>query len=56
MAATLKTSSRTRHGLIALLAIRQARAIRERQDRERIAREPSSADKPPKPRKRGWFG
>ena len=31
---TPTTSSRTRHGLIALIAIRQARAMRERREKE----------------------
>jgi len=57
MAAPLKTSSRTRYGLIALLAIRQARAIRERREREAAERQqPTTAETLPKPKKRGWFG
>jgi hypothetical protein len=53
---TPKTSDQTRHGLIALVAIRQARAIRERKKREaaeRQAREAAGGEHPPG--KRGWF-
>lgn len=50
---TPTTSSRTRYGLIALVAIRQARAMRERREQEVAERE---AKKPgPQPKKRGWF-
>ncbi len=52
MVAILKTDSRVRHGLIALLAIRRARAIRDRKAREAAERE-ARPDTPP--RKRGWF-
>jgi hypothetical protein len=53
---TPKTSDQTRHGLIALVAIRQARAIRERKQREaaeRQAKEAAGGEHPPG--KRGWF-
>ncbi len=54
---TPKTSSRTRAGLIALIAIRQAKAIRERRAREAADREAKlvagAAGKSVK--KRGWF-
>lgn len=55
MVATLKTSSRTRYGLIALLALRQARAIREREAREAAERAAASKDGAPEPRRRVWF-
>ncbi len=59
MTATLKTTPRTRHGLIALLAIRQGVAIRKRREREaaeRAAKGDPDAEAPPKKKKRGWFG
>ncbi len=46
-----KSDGRTRHGLIALIALRQAKAIKERRERE-AAKTPDA----PKPKKRGWFG
>ena len=53
---TDKTSSRTRHGLIALIAIRQARAMRERREKEEAERETKKAARTEaKPKKRGWF-
>ena len=58
MAATLtgKTSPQTRHGLIALIAIRQGKAVRARREREAAERAAKTAAKPEtKPRKRGWF-
>ncbi|WP_426050295.1 hypothetical protein [Brevundimonas sp. SL161] len=49
-------SSRTHHGLIALIAIRQARAMRERRKLEEAEREAKTAAKvEAKPKKRGWF-
>ncbi len=48
-----KTSSRTRAGLIALIAIRQAKAMRDRRAREAADREAKTETKPN--RKRGWF-
>ncbi len=54
---TGKTSSRTRAGLIALIALRQAKAIRERRAREAVEREAAVLDHNAKPdKKRGWFG
>ena len=50
---TPKDDGRTRHGLIALIALRQANAIKERRDREAAAQ---PTDETPKPKKRGWFG
>ncbi|WP_426041128.1 hypothetical protein [Brevundimonas sp. TWP2-3-4b1] len=53
---TPTTSSRTRYGLIALVAIRQARAMRERrakEDAEREANKDATAGK--RPKTRGWF-
>lgn len=58
MGATLTPtkSSRTRHGLIALIAIRQARAMRERREQEEAERDAkTSAKAEAKPTKRGWF-
>ena len=53
---TAKTSSRTRHGLIALIAIRQARVMRERREKELAEREEKTAAKAEAwPKKRGWF-
>ena len=53
---TPTTSSRTRYGLIALVAIRQARAMRERRKLEEAEREAKTAAKvEAKPKKRGWF-
>ena len=50
------TSSRTRYGLIALVAIRQARAMRERRAREDAEREAKRDATPEtRPKKRGWF-
>lgn len=49
-------SSRTRHGLIALIAIRQARAMHERRELEEAEREAKTAAKvEAKPKTRGWF-
>ena len=49
------TSSRTRHGLIALIAIRQAKAMRERREQEKADREAKmAATAESKPKKRGW--
>lgn len=58
MGATLtgKTSPQTRHGLIALIAIRQGQAVRARREREAAEREAKKAAKAEaKPKKRGWF-
>ena len=53
---TPNTASRTRHGLIALIAIRQARAIRERREKEEAERETKTAARAEaRPKKRGWF-
>ncbi len=53
---TPNRSSQTRHGLIALIAIRQAKAMRERREREEAEREAGTAAKAEgKPEKRGWF-
>ena len=53
---TPTTSSRTRHGLIALIAIRQAKAMRQRRLNEEAEREAKTAAKAEaKPKKRGWF-
>jgi len=53
---TPTTSSRTRYGLIALVAIRQARAMRERRKLEEAEREARTAAKvEAKPKTRGWF-
>ena len=53
---TPTTSSRTRYGLIALVAIRQARAMRERREKEQAESEGKTAAKAEtKPNKRGWF-
>jgi|GEM_PF-6419203 len=50
------TSSRTRHGLIALIAIRQAKAMRERREKEAAEQQAKKAAKAEaKPKKRGWF-
>lgn len=49
------TSSRTRHGLIALIAIRQAKAMRERRRKDEAEREARPAAKAGKPKTRGWF-
>lgn len=50
-------SSRTRAGLITLIALRQARAIRERRAREAAKRATPDIDVPAKAKKkRGWFG
>ena len=58
MGATLtgKTSSRTRHGLIALIAIQQGKAVRARRAKEEAegkARKAARAEA--KSKKRGWF-
>ena len=46
----------TRHGLIALIAIRQAKAMRERREQEKAEREAKKAAKAEaKSKKRGWF-
>jgi len=58
MGATLtgKTAPRTRHGLIALIAIRQGKALRERRAREEAEREAKKAARAEaKPKRRGWF-
>ena len=53
---TPTTSSRTRYGLIALVAIRQARAMQERREREEADRAAKGGAKAEtKPNKRGWF-
>ena len=53
---TPTTSSRTRHGLIALIAIRQAKAIKARREQEEAEHEGKIAAKAAaKPKKRGWF-
>lgn len=53
---TAKTSSRTRHGLIALVAIRQAQAMRQRREKDEAEREAKKAAKAEaRPKKRGWF-
>ena len=52
---TPNTSSRTRHGLIALVAIRQARAMRERREKEEAERDAEIAAKAEAKPKRGWF-
>jgi len=53
---TPTTSSRTRHGLIALIAIRQAHAMRERRLQEEAEREAKKATKAEaRSKKRGWF-
>lgn len=49
-------SGQTRHGLIAMLAIKRGRAIRERREREAADAEAREADKAEaRPKKRGWF-
>ncbi|WGM30980.1 hypothetical protein [Brevundimonas sp. NIBR11] len=49
-------SSRTRAGLIALIAIRQGKAMRERRAKEEEKREAKkAAEAEAKPKKRGWF-
>jgi hypothetical protein len=45
--------NRRGHSLIALIALRQAKAIEERKAREAAAKTNGDA---PKPGKRGWFG
>ena len=53
---TPTTSSRTRYGLIALIAIRQARAMRERREQEDAEREARKDATPrTRPKTRGWF-
>ena len=47
-----KSDGRTRHGLIALIALGQARAMKDRRERE--AAEKAGKDAP-RPRKPGWF-
>ena len=50
------TSSRTRYGLITLVAIRQARAMRECREQEEAERAVKAGAKAEtKPKKRGWF-
>ncbi|MDP3403861.1 MAG: hypothetical protein Q8S03_04155 [Brevundimonas sp.] len=55
MAATFtpKTSDQTRYGLIGLLAIRRARAMREQQKQATTGQKPGTDAKTPK--KRGWW-
>ena len=49
-------SSRVRHGLITLIAIRQGRAMRERRQKEKAEREARTiARAEAKPRPRGWL-
>lgn len=62
MGATLtgKTSPQTRHGLIAMIAIRQAKAVRARRAKEEAEREAKKAAKAEakaeaRSKKRGWF-
>lgn len=62
MGATLtgKTSPQTRHGLIALIAIRQGKAVRARRAKEEAEREVKKAARAEakaeaKSKKRGWF-
>ncbi len=52
---TGKTSSRTRAGLIALIALRQAKAIRERRAREAGQLEAAVDHNAKANKKRGWF-
>ena len=53
---TPNRSAQTRHGLIALIAIRQARAMRERREKEEAGRDAKTAAKAEaRPKKRGWF-
>ena len=48
---------RVRYGLIGLLAVRRARAERERQAAEVARKTTAEPEKPaPRPRRRGWFG
>lgn len=55
MAATFtpKTSDQTRYGLIGLLAIRRARALREQQKQDAAGQKPPADGKAAK--KRGWW-
>lgn len=58
MGATLtgKTAPRARHGLIALIAIRQARAMHDRREKDEAERAASTAAKTEaRSKKRGWF-
>ena len=62
MGATLtgKTSPQTRHGLIALIAIQQGKAVRARRAKEEAEREAKKAAKAEakaeaRSKKRGWF-
>lgn len=50
---TPKTSDQTRYGLIGLLAIRRARAIRDRQKQAATGQTPAADVKTAK--KRGWW-
>lgn len=53
---TGKTSPQTRHGLIALIAIQQGKAVRARRAKEEAEREAKkAAEAETKPKKRGWF-
>ena len=52
---TPTTSSRTRHGLIALIALRQAKAMKERREQEEAGREAKTAARAEARPKRGWF-
>lgn len=58
MGATLtgKAAPQTRHGLIALIAIQQGKAVRARRAKEEAEREAKKAAKAEaKSKKRGWF-
>ncbi len=57
---TGRASPQTRHGLIALIAIRQGKAVRARREREAAEREAKKAAKAEvkaeaRSKKRGWF-
>lgn len=50
---TPKTSDQTRYGLIGLLAIRRARAMRDQQKQDATGQKPETDGKAPK--RRGWW-
>lgn len=48
-----KTNGRTRHGLIVLIALQRAKAIKDRRERETAEK---AGKDTPRTKKRGWFG
>ena len=48
-----KSDGRTRHGLIVLVALQRAKAMKDRREREAAEK---AGDGKTKPKKRGWFG